>query len=108
MRIRTLFLAVAAIAGLSSGVQAQSSTAPFLGSVMIFAGNFCPRGWYPMQGQLLPINQNQALFAILGTAYGGNGVSTFALPKANPFMTYGNKQTLTQCIAYLGVFPSRN
>jgi microcystin-dependent protein len=108
MRIRIILLAVAAIVGLSSGTQAQSGATPILGSVMIFAGNFCPQGWFPMEGQLLPINQYTALFSILGTTYGGNGTSNFALPKAKPFVTYGNKQTMTQCIAYLGIFPSRN
>lgn len=53
---------------------------PFLGEVRIFAGNFAPRGWAFCQGQLLSIAQNQALFALLGTTYGGNGQTTFALP----------------------------
>jgi microcystin-dependent protein len=55
-------------------------TEPFLGEIMLFAGAFAPRGWALCNGQLLPINQNQALFAILGTTYGGNGQTTFALP----------------------------
>lgn len=53
---------------------------PLLGSIIMFAGNFAPRGWALCNGQLLAINQNQALFAILGTTYGGNGTTTFALP----------------------------
>lgn len=53
---------------------------PFLGEIMIFAGNFPPRGWAFCDGQLLPIVQNTALFSILGTTYGGNGQTTFALP----------------------------
>ncbi len=53
---------------------------PFLGQVSIFAFNFAPKGWTMCNGQLLPINQNQALFALLGTTYGGNGQTTFALP----------------------------
>ena len=53
---------------------------PFIGSVIIFAGNFAPRGWAFCQGQLLSIAQNTALFSILGTTYGGNGQTTFALP----------------------------
>ncbi|MFC4872779.1 phage tail protein [Negadavirga shengliensis] len=52
----------------------------FIGVIKLFAGNFAPRGWMFCQGQLLPISQNQALFAILGTTYGGNGTTTFALP----------------------------
>lgn len=53
---------------------------PMIGEVRIFAGNFAPRSWAFCHGQLLPINQNQALFSILGTTYGGDGRTTFALP----------------------------
>jgi microcystin-dependent protein len=52
----------------------------YLGEIRIFAGNFAPVGWALCQGQLLPIAQNTALFSILGTTYGGNGVQNFALP----------------------------
>jgi microcystin-dependent protein len=53
---------------------------PFLGEVRMFAGNFAPSGWALCDGQLLPISQNTALFSLLGTTYGGNGTSNFALP----------------------------
>jgi microcystin-dependent protein len=53
---------------------------PFLGEMRIFSFNFAPKGWVMCNGQLMPINQNQALFALLGTTYGGNGQTTFALP----------------------------
>ncbi|MDP5191855.1 phage tail protein, partial [Rheinheimera baltica] len=53
---------------------------PFIGQVTMFAGSFAPRGWAFCHGQLLPISSNTALFSIIGTTYGGNGVSTFALP----------------------------
>jgi microcystin-dependent protein len=53
---------------------------PFLGEIKAFSFNFAPKGWALCNGQLLPINQNQALFALLGTMYGGNGQTTFALP----------------------------
>jgi microcystin-dependent protein len=53
---------------------------PFIGQITLFAGNFAPRGWAFCQGQLLAIAQNTALFSILGTTYGGNGQTTFALP----------------------------
>ncbi len=53
---------------------------PFIGQVMIFAGNFAPRGWAFCSGQILSIEQHQALFSILGTIYGGDGRTTFALP----------------------------
>ena len=53
---------------------------PFLGEIMIFAGNFEPAGWAFCDGRLLPINQNTALFAVIGNTYGGDGITTFALP----------------------------
>jgi len=52
----------------------------FLSEIRIFSFNFPPKGWALCNGQLLPINQNQALFALLGTTYGGNGQTNFALP----------------------------
>lgn len=53
---------------------------PFLGEIRLMSFVFAPQGWALCNGQLLPINQNQALFALLGTMYGGNGQTTFALP----------------------------
>jgi microcystin-dependent protein len=53
---------------------------PYLSQISLFAFGFAPRNWALCNGQLLPINQNQALFALLGTQYGGDGVRTFALP----------------------------
>ena len=53
---------------------------PFLSEIRLVSFNFAPRGWALANGQLMPINQNQALFSLLGTMYGGNGVTTFALP----------------------------
>lgn len=53
---------------------------PFLGEIKIVSFNFPPKGWALCDGQLLPINQNQALFSLFGTMYGGNGQTTFALP----------------------------
>jgi microcystin-dependent protein len=53
---------------------------PFLGAIMVISWNYPPRGWALCNGQLLPINQNQALFSLLGTYYGGDGQTNFALP----------------------------
>jgi microcystin-dependent protein len=53
---------------------------PFLSEIRIMSFNFAPKGWAMCNGQLLPINQNQALFSLLGTTYGGNGQTNFALP----------------------------
>jgi microcystin-dependent protein len=55
-------------------------SSPFVAEIRIFAGNFAPTGWAQCNGQLLPISQNTALFSLLGTFYGGDGKSTFALP----------------------------
>jgi len=64
------------------GINAKTVLAdePFLGEVRWFAGNFAPRGWATCDGQILPISQNQSLFSLLGTTYGGDGRTTFALP----------------------------
>lgn len=53
---------------------------PYVGEIRIFAGNFAPAGWMFCEGQLLPIAENQTLFQLIGTTYGGDGQSTFALP----------------------------
>jgi len=53
---------------------------PFLAEIRIFTGNFAPKGWALCDGQLMPISQNTALFSLLGTTYGGDGKSNFALP----------------------------
>jgi microcystin-dependent protein len=53
---------------------------PFIGEIKIISWNYAPQGWAFCNGQFLPINQNQALFSLLGTTYGGNGQTTFALP----------------------------
>ena len=69
---------------------------PFLSEIKIVSFNFPPKGWALCNGQLLPINQNQALFALLGTTYGGNGQTNFALPNLRgkvPIHT-GNGHTL--------------
>ncbi|HEX7832762.1 MAG TPA: tail fiber protein [Thermoanaerobaculia bacterium] len=53
---------------------------PYVGEIRMFAGNFAPAGWMFCEGQLLPISENETLFQLLGTTYGGDGESTFALP----------------------------
>ena len=53
---------------------------PFIGEIKMFAGTFAPNGWFFCDGSILPINQYQAFFAIIGTTYGGDGVTTFKLP----------------------------
>jgi len=71
---------------------------PYLSEIRIMSFNFPPKGWAQCNGQLLPINQNQALFALLGTTYGGDGRTTFALPdlRARVPLHEGNGYTLGQ------------
>lgn len=53
---------------------------PFIGEIRLFANQYAPKGWALCEGQVLPINTNQALYSLIGNVYGGNGVTTFALP----------------------------
>jgi microcystin-dependent protein len=71
---------------------------PFLGQITIFAGTFAPRGYALCNGQILSISQNTPLFSLLGTTYGGNGTSTFALPNLQGMypMHFGSGVGLTQ------------
>lgn len=69
---------------------------PFLSEIRLFSFNFAPRGWALCNGQFLPINQNQALFSLLGTTYGGNGQTNFALPdmRGRTPIHFGNNHVL--------------
>jgi microcystin-dependent protein len=71
---------------------------PFVAEIRIFGFNFAPTGWAQCNGQLLPLSQNTALFSLLGTTYGGDGKSTFALPnlEGNAPMHAGQGQGLTE------------
>jgi microcystin-dependent protein len=71
---------------------------PFLAELRLMSFNFPPKGWAMCNGQLMPINQNQALFSLLGTTYGGNGQTNFALPdlRSRAPMHMGNGFTLGQ------------
>ena len=109
--MRTLWIVLACFAaGLACGgapAVAQTSQ-PFIGEVATFPYNFCPAGWAPLNGQLIPISQNTALFSLLGTTYGGNGVTNFALPTGKPIVTLTPGAAVIQCIALQGIFPPRN
>ena len=73
--------AAAALSLLSwHGSASAQASDPFIGQIMCAGFNFAPRGWAELNGQILAINQNTALFSLLGTQYGGNGQTTFALP----------------------------
>jgi len=75
----------------------EAGESRYLGDIMIVGFNFCPRGWTSAEGQLLPINQNQSLYSLLGTNFGGDGRTTFALPdfRGRVAMGQGNGPTLT-------------
>lgn len=88
----------------------------FIGTISEFAGHWTPRNWMPCDGRLLPVGNNQytALFSIVGTTYGGDGVKNFALPDLRPSDAHGNKvdwrytsQPMV-CICINGVYPSRD
>ena len=61
---------------------------PFIGEIRLFGGNFAPVGWMFCQGQILPISENEALFNLIGTTYGGDGQNTFALPDLSSRVPY--------------------
>ena len=75
----------------------------FEGRITLFAGNFAPKGWALCDGRLLPIRQHTSLFSIIGTTYGGDGQTTFALPRLAPLGPDGP----CYLISLDGVFPSR-
>ena len=86
-------LALCAVLTFGAGAwttNARAGMDPFIGEIIMFGGNFAPRGWALCEGQLLPLNQNQALFAILGTTYGGDGRTTFGLPDLRGRVPMGN------------------
>ena len=74
------YTTVSYIVALQGVFPSRSSADPLLGEIIMFGGNFAPRGWAFADGQLLPISQNTALFSLFGTIYGGDGRTTFALP----------------------------
>jgi microcystin-dependent protein len=77
--ISTILSASALVMGMGVSAPVQASD-PFLAEIVMFGGNFAPRGWAYCDGQLLAISSNQALFSLLGTTYGGDGRTTFGLP----------------------------
>ena len=72
-----------------TGFQPVHAQTGYLGEIRMFAGNFAPSGWMLCQGQILSIQQNAALFSILGTTYGGNGTNNFALPNLSSRVPVG-------------------
>lgn len=93
MNARKFVLATAMSTGvfIAAPAMAQASD-PFLGQMALFPYNFCPRGWTEASGQVMPIAENTALFSLLGTTYGGNGQTTFALPDLRGRVPIGQGQ----------------
>jgi microcystin-dependent protein len=105
--MKMILIALACAASLTGAGPAAAAPEPFVGEIMVMGSTYCPRGWAEMNGQLLSISQNTALFSLLGFAYGGDGQTTFALPRAKPAFS-ATGVPYTQCIALQGIFPSRN
>ncbi|QRK11730.1 tail fiber protein [Archangium violaceum] len=82
---------------------------PLIGEIRMFAGRFEPRGWALCDGRLLSISRHSALFSVLGTTYGGDGMTTFALPDLRERVPSpsGSGATLHYIIALEGAFPAR-
>lgn len=85
----------------------------YMGYIAMFAGSYPPSGYMDCDGSLLSIVQNSALFSILGNDYGGDGVTTFAVPDLRPRDANGNPVNFVPdkpryCICFRGVYPSRN
>ena len=100
--LKILCLTTACFMGISGA--ARAGVDPYLGEIMLLPYNFCPRLTLPAEGQELAISSYQALFSLLGTMYGGDGRTTFALPDLTNGTPY---QTLRYCIAVDGIYPSR-
>jgi microcystin-dependent protein len=91
-RVAALTVALSGLLGVHSA-QAQASD-PYIGQLMMTAANFCPRGWMQANGALLQISQYTALFSLLGTMYGGNGIQTFQLPNLSGRTPIGDGQLM--------------
>lgn len=122
-RFKLLAAGVAAVTGMFAATgPAHAQAEPLLGQMMLFGGNFCPRGWADASGALLPISQNSALFSLLGTMYGGDGRTTFALPDLRgrapislgqgpglpAYPTQGQKGGATEFTLTVNTMPSHN
>jgi microcystin-dependent protein len=79
----------------------------YIGIVKLYAGTFAPKGWAYCDGQLMSIEQNSALFSLLGTTYGGDGKSTFALPSLEDVKS-GKDAQIKYIICLSGMYPQRD
>ncbi|HEX3674837.1 MAG TPA: phage tail protein [Rhizomicrobium sp.] len=107
MKKSTPFAAILSAALLWAGAASAQQTNGYISQIMPMAGKGCPRGWSEANGALLPIAQNRALFSLLGTTYGGDGKTTFALPNLKGGTIGPAAQPITWCIATTGALPPR-
>lgn len=109
-RILDRLLAVAFVSiPIAAGPATAASAQTFVGQVLMLASTYCPQGYIAANGALLSIPQNSALFSLLGTRFGGDGIRTFALPNLGGHSQGSNTtNSLSVCIAVQGVYPSRN
>lgn len=112
---RTLvkLLVIAPVVGFYNlGVPTAATAQDFyMGQIVMFGSNFCPRNFAEANGQILNIAQNQALFSLFGTTFGGDGKTTFGLPNLSgraPSAPPAPSANLKVCIAISGLFPPRN
>ncbi|ALP36231.1 microcystin-dependent protein [Paenibacillus sp. IHB B 3084] len=99
-------LAVILVGGTAvSPKQAQAADMPYLGEITMYPYTFAPSGWLKCEGQVLSISQNQPLFSLLGTNFGGNGTTTFALPDLRGASPMPN---VDYYISTQGTFPPRD
>ncbi len=79
----------------------------YIGEIRLFAGGFAPQGWAYCNGATLPISRNQALYSILGTAYGGDGISNFNLPTLTSPLSDPTGRFGQYIICTMGIYPAR-
>lgn len=107
--IMITMLIISFILSLNTVQTFAGSAEPFIGEVHLMAFDYPPRGWALCRGQILNIAQNQALYSLIGTIFGGDGTTTFALPnleEAEPKAGEPN-YGMHYCIALTGIYPSR-
>lgn len=99
---RTALICTLPLAGISSALACPGDGTQFVGSVCYMATNFCPQGYLKADGQLLSISQNQALYALIGITYGGNGTTNFNLPdlRGRAVINWGDATAQTTAVAY--------
>ncbi|WP_366766150.1 tail fiber protein [uncultured Shimia sp.] len=102
--LKHLTLAATTAAALFTTAPAQAGDGDFVGEIIMFGSNFCPRGYLRADGRLLPVSGNEALFSLYGTNFGGDGRTTFALPD----LMARAPEAIFYCVNLVGIYPSRS